>query len=90
MQTKHIFPSTVLLVVFVGYFVVKGLMSCIGGLTETPCEKWYKARQERKIVPEDDGENSAYAPAHPCVRKCAAFLVLGRTTGGGVADVESQ
>ena len=85
LQTKHIFPSTVLLFVFVGYFAVKGLMSCIGGLTETPCEKWYKARQERKIVPEDDGEKSAYAPASLCTRvsRLPRAQLVGRQVGRG-------
>jgi hypothetical protein len=58
---KHVLPSLILLVTFVGYFVVKKLVAIIGDLTETPCERWYNNYKERQIMPdEDDGEKSAW------------------------------
>jgi hypothetical protein len=58
---KHVFPSFVLMVSFIGYFVVKKIVAIIGELTETPCERWYHNYKERQIMPdEDDGEKSAW------------------------------
>ena len=57
---KHVLPSFGLLVGTLGYFALRNVVVFVSDLTETPCERWYKSYQERKILPdEDDHEKSA-------------------------------